>query len=174
MSTTNRKDGSPKKSDCNYIEVRRLQLWRSASGVQKLCNRFQMTRTIGNKEGKGINKSTTATTDRRITRLALGNRRPTARNINNILSDTGVSVSDRTVRCRLVQAGLKARRPRKKPFLNPVQRTKRVDWAKVHLSWSADDWKWVIWSDETKTSIFGDDGIQIMRRQPGEDLLPSA
>lgn len=182
MSTKKRVDWSPKKrataltlrsEGYSYGEIaKKLGSGATASGVRKLYNRFQMTGTIENKEGKGRKKLTSPTTDRRLVRLALGNRRLTARNINNILSDTGISVSDRTVSRRLAQAGLKARRPRKKPFLNTVQRRKRVEWAKEHLSWSTEDWKRVIWSDETKISIFGSDGIQYVRRRPGEDLLP--
>jgi len=56
----------------------------------------------------------------------------------------GVKVSDRTVRRRLVNAGLRASIARKKPFLNVVQRQKRVAWAKEHVTWTAEDWKKVI------------------------------
>ena len=84
----------------------------------------------------------------------------------------GVKVSDRTVRRRLVNAGLPARIARKKPFLNVVQRQKRVVWAKEHVSWTAEDWKKVIFSDETRISVFGSDGLCYVRRWPGEDCLP--
>jgi len=48
-----------------------------------------------------------------------------------------VKVSDRTVRRRLVNAGLRARIARKKPFLNVVQRHKRVAWTKEHVAGTA-------------------------------------
>jgi len=53
----------------------------------------------------------------------------------------GVKVSDRTVRRRLVDTGLRARIARKKPFLNVVQRQKRVAWAKEHVTSTAENWK---------------------------------
>ena len=45
-------------------------------------------------------------------------------------------------------------------------------WAKEHREWTKEDWARAIWSDESKISIFGSDGINYVRRRPGEDLLP--
>jgi len=45
----------------------------------------------------------------------------TANKINKALVDAGVSVLGRTIRRRLVSAGLRAHIPRKKPFLNVTQ-----------------------------------------------------
>ena len=113
----------------------------TASGIRKLCVRFKESGSIETKGGRGRKKATTSKTDRRISRLSLQNRRATSHEINKILSDTGVTMSDRTVRRRLVAAGLKARIPRKKPFLNVLQRKKRLQWAKEHVSWTPDQWK---------------------------------
>jgi len=61
----------------------------------------------------------------------------------------------------------------KKPFLNATHRKKRLaQWAKEHLTWTAEDWERVIWSDETRISIFGSDGVRYVRRRQGEDCLP--
>lgn len=144
----------------------------SPAGVLKVCKRFAETGTIKNKAGRGRKKVTTPQTDRRIVRLALRNRKSTSIDINNALADSGVAVSGRTVRRRLVSAGLRARIPRKKPFLNPAQRLKRLQWAKKHVSWTSEQWKKVLWSDETRISIFGSDGVRYVRRRPGEDCLP--
>ena len=57
-----------------------------------------MTGKVNNKKGQSRKRTTTPTTDRRIARLTLGDRKLTARNINNILSDTGISIADRIVR----------------------------------------------------------------------------
>jgi len=62
--------------------------------------------------------------------MALKNWRSSATDINKSLSDAGMKVSDQTVRRRLV--------PRKKPFLNAVQREKRLKWAKEHASWTVE------------------------------------
>ena len=64
-----------------------------------------------------------------------------------------------------MSAGLRARIPRKKPFLNAVQCEKRLKWAKEHASWAAEQWKRVLWSDETSISFFGSDGVRFIRRR---------
>ena len=83
----------------------------------------------------------------------------------------GVKVSDRTVRRRLVNAGLRARIATKKPFLEVIQRQKRVAWAKERVTWTAEDWTKVIFSDATRNSLFGSDRVFYIHRRPGEDCL---
>jgi len=106
------------------------------SGIQKLCERFNFTGSINNQPGNERKSATTPQTDRRIVRTALRDRR------------------------RLLANGLRARVPRKKPYLNAKQRQKRLQWATEHLDWKLEDWEKIIWSDETRISIFGSDGIK--------------
>lgn len=182
MNTVKRHDWSPKKrataitlrkEGYSYREIAsKIGQGVTSAGVLKLCKRFEETGTIQNKDGRGRKKITSPQTDRRIVRLALRDRKSSAVDINKSLAETGVAVSDRTVSRRLVAAGLRARIPRKKPFLNTVQRQKRLTWAKEHVSWTVEQWKKVMWSDETRISIFGSDGLRYVRRRPGEDCLP--
>ena len=37
---------------------------------------------------------------------------------------------------------------------------------KKHKEWTKEDWARVIWSDESKISIFGSDGIKVMLNKP--------
>ena len=37
----------------------------------------------------------------------------------------------------------------KKPFINEKNRVKRLKWCRDHLSWTSDQWKRVIWTDES-------------------------
>lgn len=163
MPAVKRVDWSPKKratavtlqtEGYSYREIAaKIGQGVSPAGVLKLCRRFDETGTIQNKSGTGRKMATTPQTDRRIVRLALKNRKSCAVDINMSLADTGVTVSDRTVRRRLVKAGLRARIPRKKPFLNTAQRLKRLKWAKQHVIWTSEQWSRVLWSDETRISI---------------------
>ncbi|KAJ4428052.1 hypothetical protein ANN_24066 [Periplaneta americana] len=109
---------------------------------------------------------------RQICRLALKDRRKSSKEIQEVLHSSGLSISARTVRRKLFDNGLKARAPRKKPFLNKRQRENRVNGCKYYQSWTNDDWAKVIWSDETRISIFGSDGIKYVRRRNGEALNP--
>ena len=46
----------------------------------------------------------------------------------------------------------------------------RLRWANEHKDWTIDDWKRVVWSDETKINRFGSDGAQWYWKQKGEPL----
>lgn len=116
MGKVKRADWSPKKratavtlrnEGYSYQQIaRKIGQGVTASGVRKLCVRFAETGSIVTASGKGRKRSTSKKTDRRICRLSLQNRGATSREINKVLSDSGVQVSDRTVRRRLVNGGL--------------------------------------------------------------------
>ena len=142
------------------------------SGIRKLCVHYQSTGSITNQPGKGRKKCTSSKTDRRIVRMALKNRRMTSGDINESLKGAGVNVTARTVRNRLIAGGLRARIPRKKPYLNSRQRAARFQWAKEHVFWKKEDWDKVLFSDEVRISIFGSDGVRYVRRRVGEANLP--
>jgi Transposase/DDE superfamily endonuclease len=76
----------------------------------------------------------------------------------------GLLISVRTARRTLVKAGLFARRPCKKPFISAKNRKVRLQWAKDHLNWTKEDWKKILWSDESKFNLFGSDGQKYVRR----------
>jgi IS30 family transposase len=75
--------------------------------------------------------------------------------INSIIPTT---VSTQTVRNTLKEAKLKAIVKKKKPLLSPVHRKKWLAFALKHQHWSIEDWKRVIWSDESKINRLGSDG----------------
>ena len=89
----------------------------------------------------GRKKKTTPRTDRKIQNMALKDRRATCSKISSMLGEEGISVSRKTVNNRLLEFGLKAYRPRKKPRLTENMKKARYDWAKQHESWTYDDWQ---------------------------------
>jgi hypothetical protein len=58
----------------------------------------------------------------------------------------------------------------KRPFLSKRHRRARLDWAIAHQDWTLEDWKKVIYSDETKINHFGSDGRTITWKMVGEGL----
>ena len=48
---------------------------------------------------------------------------------------------------------------------------KRIVWAKKHKDWTLDQWKSVLWSDESKFEIFGSNRRVIMRHREGERVV---
>lgn len=69
-------------------------------------------------------------------------------------------VTPRTVRNALKEAGMESVVKPKKPYLSAKNIKDRLSWAKNHLDWTLDDWKRVVWSDETKIDRFGSDGTR--------------
>ena len=79
-------------------------------------------------------------------------------------------LSSQTIHRHLKKAGLKAVVKQKKPFLSKWHRRERLDFAIAHQYWTVDDWKQVVWSDETKINHLGSDGRKWVWKKPGEGL----
>ncbi|GFT24054.1 transposable element Tcb1 transposase [Trichonephila clavipes] len=92
--------------------------------------------------------------------------------MNFSLSSCNVSVSAQTVRNVLHSAGLKARTPRKKPYISEVNRKRRLEFAMKYKNKPMDFWKRVIFSDESKFEIFTPPSIQKIWRKNKTALEP--
>lgn len=96
-----------------------------------------------------------------------------AENLTSVLIEMkGRSLSSKTVRRALHNAGLKATTKKKKPTISQKNRKERLAFAKSHKDWTVEDWKRVIFSDETKINRFGSDGRNWTWRRDGESLQP--
>ena len=78
-----------------------------------------------------------------------------ARDLRNI---TNQPLSVHTIRRCLRQAGLKSVVKKKRPLLSARHRRNRMDFALSHQHWTIEDWKRVIFSDETKINRLRSDG----------------
>ena len=87
--------------------------------------------------------------------------------INTIIS---TSVSSQTVRNTLKEASLKAVVKKKKPLLSISHRKRRLAFAFKYQHWTVEDWKRVLWSDETKINRIGSDGQEYVWKRKGEEL----
>ncbi|KAG1486748.1 hypothetical protein G6F54_013118 [Rhizopus delemar] len=74
---------------------------------------------------------------------------------NTLENDLQKTVSVETARRSLRRSGLTSFVKPQKPLLSEVNRRKRLGWALNHVDWTMEDWKRVIWSDETKVNRFG-------------------
>lgn len=75
--------------------------------------------------------------------------------INDINS---TSISPQTVRNALKGDKMKAVVKRKRPLLTAAHTRARLKFALKYQHWTVDDWKLVLWSDETKINRIGSDG----------------
>ena len=87
--------------------------------------------------------------------------------INTIIS---TPVSSRTVRNILKETSLKAMVKKRKPLLSVSHRKRRLAFALKYQHWTVEDWKRVLWSDETKINRIGSDGQEYVWKRKGEGL----
>ena len=121
----------------------------SYSGAKKLCAKLKMSGKCHRNPGSGRKRKTSERSDRFIARQSkLGT--PTKKQLARDLEiQTGVKVSSKTIQRRLREKGIHWRKKLKKPFVSEKNRAKRLAFAKEHADWDLEQWKRVIWSDES-------------------------
>jgi transposase len=75
-----------------------------------------------------------------------------------LTGDTGKAVHPDTIRNVLKEEGMRSFVKPKKPLLAKRHVRQRLAFARKYQYWTVDDWKRVVWSDETKINRFGSDG----------------
>lgn len=121
-------------------------------------------------ESRGRKKKTSASEDRRIIRFSKND--PTASS-NQIQRELNLPVSSVTVRRRLLKHNLAARSPRKVPLLNKKHISARLKFAKEHVDWPVEQWRNILWTDESKIVLFGGTGSRkYVRRPPNTEYHP--
>ena len=58
----------------------------------------------------------------------------------------------------------------KLPLLSARHHKARLDIAHAHKDWTLDDWKRVVWSEETNIKCLGSDGCKWVWKKSGEGL----
>jgi transposase len=113
----------------------------------------------------------TAADKRRVVRMAASGKVNNAVQLTHELNNTtNVKCSVRTVRRALREAGLRAVLKKKKPRLTARHMRRRRTFALRYRRWTADDWKRVIWSDETKICLAGPGWREMVWKRPGQSL----
>ena len=74
-----------------------------------------------------------------------------------------MSISSSTVRRRLIEVGRMARRPVKKQLLTSVMKKKRYNWALKLKDWTCDNWRKVLFSDESHFFVQGQRSQHVRR-----------
>lgn len=118
-------------------------------------------------------RKTTSADDRILVRLCKTDPFLTSTEIRaKMEEDYGVKISAQTVRRRLQENSLNGRIARRKPNVSKKNIKKRLQFANEHLSKCQKFWDLIVWSDESKFNVFGNDGRPYVRRPPLQELNP--
>ena len=103
------------------------------------------------KSSGGCPPKLSSTASSHIVHLIGSGKAETAVDVSRILQDTlNTSISAETVQTNLKSAGFKSVAKSQCPLLSAQHKKVWLDFALAHKDWTLEDWKHVIWSDETK------------------------
>ncbi|GFV93811.1 transposable element Tcb1 transposase [Trichonephila clavipes] len=137
---------------------------RNQTTVMRICDRWMQEGTMDRRGRSHPPQCTTSREDRKIVSMAVTDRSVTSRTVaQHIESVTHHSVSARTIRRRLQQSGLSARRPLLGLPLTQNHRRFRRKWCDERRTWVA-EWNEVVFTDESRICLLHQDGrIQVWR-----------
>ena len=139
-------------------------------GIHKstIC-RIIKSRNIDTVHKGGRPRATTAREDRKIRNFFT--KFPTAVP-REAKTEISLDVSLSTIKRRAREYGLRSYRCTKKPYVSEKNRKARLQFARSHLNWTPQQWKNILWSDESKFNLQGSDGRCYIRRPRGEKYNP--
>ena len=91
----------------------------------------------------------------------------------NLREHQNINISAQTVRNTLKKNGMKAYVKAKKPLITQKHKKQHLEFAKKYKDWTVEDWRNVVFSDETKVNRFGADGQKWCWKKPGSSLQPN-
>ncbi len=83
------------------------------------------------------------------------------------------TISEHTTRRTLKQMGYSSRRPHRVTLLSAKNRKRRIQLPQTHHNWTIEDWKNVVWSDESRFLLRHSDGRVRIWRKEHESMDPS-
>jgi transposase len=115
--------------------------------IARIVKRFQEAQTFERRQGSGRPKKTTPRADRLIANCVKKDPFITK---NQIKEEVELAISTKTIGRRIYELlGYKSYWAARKPLLTPRQVKRRLAWCMEHKSWTVDQWRKVIWTDES-------------------------
>ena len=169
-------DASPRKrasiltlrenTEKTYREISKI-VGVSISTISRIMKMKKETDSVAPKrKGKcGRKRKTTPKDDAYLIRKSVKDPRKTSDAIKTTLGEKGIKISSSTVCRRLLEVGRKAYRPVKKQLVTKTMKTKRYKWGLKYKNWTKEDWRRVIFSDETHMFVQGQRSQHVRRSQ---------
>lgn len=127
--------------------------------IERLRTRFRQTGTTKDRQRAGRPRETTPRQDGYIRTSHLRNHfLPATVTARTTPGRHNARISDQTVRNRLREHGLRSRRPYVGPKLTLRHRRNRMQWARTHQRWILQQWRQVLFSDESRFCLERSDG----------------
>jgi len=146
-----------------------IQLGVSHSTVTR--ERLKARSNIQKRHSGRLSKLTIADKRKIVRTITSGNANNAAQLAQELKKSTTINVSAYTIRRTLKGAGLRAITKKKKPRLSPRHIRQRLDFAIHHQYWTLEDWKHIIWSDETKINRLESNGRKWAWKKRGDNIL---
>lgn len=145
------------------------KLGRSKTAIHKTISRYRETGTFTIAPRSGRPKKLNERDKRHLKLIINKERREPAEKIREIfVNSTGKEVSLNTMRSTLYEMGYHSRVALRKPYISELNRRFRLKWSRERRLWTTNDWKKVIWSDESRFTLFQNDGKIHVWRLPKE------
>lgn len=154
-------------SGYSYTEIMKRIPEAKRSTISDYKNKFFKNRP---ENQSGRKSSLSDTTRSYIRRKLVSGEFRTAKDVHRYLDATGHTIGYSSCLKTLKSMDFQASIKKKKPFLKPIHMKKRLAQAKAHQYWTNNDWRRMVFSDETKVNVWGSDGVKYYWKRPDDKL----
>lgn len=138
---------------------------KAPSTIKNVLDRLINTGNSAYRHGGGRERITSVRDDNRI---VLAVRRNRTLNSSQVRALVGIGASTTTIRRRLHERNLRARRRAACPLLKQAHRAARRNWANNHMHWGVPEWQRCLFADESRFTLYRNDGRLLVWRETGE------
>lgn len=145
-----------------------------ATGVSNATvKRIKSEMNLNLSSSKGGRPAMINNSSRKVVRQKLRNGSlKNAKDTQKYLNQLGYPISYSGTRKMISQLGFDCSLKKKKSLITTKHAKARLRWAKEHRDWTVDQWKKVIYSDETRINLWGSDGAKYVYKLKGDPIRP--
>jgi transposase len=137
--------------------------------IHNIITKYHKTGAVSIAPRSGRPKKLTERDKRHLKIIIAKNRREPEEKIREIfIESTENTVCRRTMQESLYEMGYNSCTALRKPNISEQNRKIRLNWARERRFWTTNDWMKVVWSDESRFTMFQNDGKVRVWRLPNE------